>query len=343
MTTCIPTIDFTPFMSSTGVVMNEPPTPSQRHTAAAINAAFTDHGFLQLSNLGISSADLQAYFSMAAAIFSLPQSEKLSKLLPLDAELNVGYAAGVETLNTERAPDIKETYNIRNTRLFQHDFSAFAAHVEPTCRHLWQKLDTISQRFALACALACDLPTDFFSRCMNRYDSSVLRLNFYPPCEYRPGFSTGHDSSAPLRVSEHTDYGMFTILFNDAPGLQVKAVEGGEYGRAGSDDGGGWLEVPVPDVGTAIVNTGALMARWTNDKWRATAHRVVVSNEEQARQRRFSIACFCDPDRDFIVDVHPSFVEEGKGKKYASIRARDYINERLQDALDGGKNMPTDG
>lgn len=95
---------------------------------------------------------------------------------------------------------------------------------------------------------------------------------------------------------------------------------------------GGWLDVPVPSGATAIVNTGALMARWTNDVWRATAHRVVVTSEQQAREVRFSVACFFDPDPDSVIEVHPKFVPEGDDPKYEPISARDYEWRKLKEA-----------
>lgn len=96
-----------------------------------------------------------------------------------------------------------------------------------------------------------------------------------------------------------------------------------------------WLDVPVPSGATAIVNTGALIARWTNDVWRATAHRVVVASEEQAREERFSIACFVEPDPESVIEVHPKFVQEGGKPKYGPILARDYLLSRLKDARPG--------
>ena len=40
-------------------------------------------------------------------------------------------------------------------------------------------------------------------------------------------------------------------------------------------------------------NTGAMLARWCNDHVKATPHRVVATHRE-----RYSIAFFCDPDKD---------------------------------------------
>ena len=97
-----------------------------------------------------------------------------------------------------------------------------------------------------------------------------------------PGFFTGRSTShrtrcapsttrprdtAPLpgqlRAGAHTDYGTLTILRQDAVGgLEV----------LGGD--GSWTGVePVP--GAFVINIGDLMARWTNDRWRSTLHRVV--------------------------------------------------------------------
>ena len=49
------------------------------------------------------------------------------------------------------------------------------------------------------------------------------------------------------------------------------------------------MDAEVPSEGD-IVNTGVLMARWTNDEWRATAHRVIVSPELESSRHRYSIA-----------------------------------------------------
>ena len=73
-----------------------------------------------------------------------------------------------------------------------------------------------------------------------------------------------------------------------------------------ADEAGGWRDVVVPETDddvVAVVNTGALLARWTNDRWRATAHRVVAGSKGEPS--RYAIAAFIDPDADAAVAAHP--------------------------------------
>ena len=83
----------------------------------------------------------------------------------------------------------------------------------------------------------------------------------------------------------------------------MKSVDGGEVV---ADEAGGWRDVVVPETDddvVAVVNTGALLARWTNDRWRATAHRVVAGSKGEPRHAAPSP--FIDPDADAAVAAHP--------------------------------------
>lgn len=137
------------------------------------------------------------------------------------------------------------------------------------------------------------------------------------------------DATLPLRVGEHTDFGAVTFLFYDdtSEGLQIKPVRGGEACYE-SDDGQAWQSINAPSI---LVNTGGLMARWTNDEWRATAHRVVVESAEAAQKHRYSIAFFVDPDADVNVQVHESFCRD-KPCLYKPINSLDYLLMKLNEA-----------
>ena len=82
----------------------------------------------------------------------------------------------------------------------------------------------------------------------------------------------------------------------------------------------------------ALVNTGACLARWTNDVWRATAHRVIVPSASVASKDRYSIACFIDPDAAATVAVDARFVRAGEAPKYAETTGRDYLLSKLREA-----------
>ena len=71
---------------------------------------------------------------------------------------------------------------------------------------------------------------------------------------------------------------------------------------------GEWRDVPIaPD--SYIVNIGELMARWTNEHWRATLHRVVNPPAEQAAaSRRLSLVFFHNPNYDAPVAALPGTV-----------------------------------
>lgn len=67
-----------------------------------------------------------------------------------------------------------------------------------------------------------------------------------------------------LRAGAHSDYGSLTILATEdkSGGLQVFNASGA------------WVDVPIARD-CFIINIGDLMARWTNDTWVSTLHRVV--------------------------------------------------------------------
>ena len=204
----------------------------------------------------------------------------------------------------------------------RNDYAAAPAGFGDAADELWRAIiEGAARRYAVAAAVALGLPRDFFAASLAALDQCTLRFLHYPALPAGGGLRA--------RAGEHTDFGFVTFLFvrDGAPGLQMKPVAGGEV----DDWRGGWRDVAAPgDDAVAIVNTGALLARWTNDRWRATAHRVVAG--AGAAAPRYAIAAFIDPDADFEVAVHPSFVAPGAEPRYPPTTGRAYLRAKLDEA-----------
>ena len=336
----IPSVSLASFFVDEGVVIGDAPTADQSAAAAAIHAACIDHGFVHIYDFGVTPELRSASFAAARGLFALPDEHKRENLSRISPQTNLGYAPfSYEQLNRGRPPDLKEAFNVRNPVVHTNDFRGVSDGFEQTALTLWAAVEKAARRYALACAVALGLDAHYFERTLSRMDLCTLRFLHYPPTDI---LSTTNGAAAKtetaIRVGEHTDFGAYTFLLlgDGAQGLQMKPVQGGEIGGAAGGEEGGWIDVvapPAPEgsVG-ALVNTGACLARWTNDVWRATAHRVIVPNLEVASTDRYSIACFIDPDAKAVVEVDPRFVPEGEEPKYPPTTGLAYLLHKLKEA-----------
>jgi len=107
-------------------------------------------------------------------------------------------------------------------------------------------------------------------------DPTILfRIFHYPP---------GGDDG--WGVGEHTDYGLLTILLQDATaGLQVRGPDG-------------WIDAP-PVEGSFVCNIGDMLERITGGAYRSTPHRVRNASDVG----RLSFPFFFDPSWDAVVPV----------------------------------------
>jgi len=142
--------------------------------------------------------------------------------------------------------------------------------------------------------------------------TTALRLIHYPPVEREP-------SDDAYGIHPHTDYGFITILAQDQTGgLELQTPSSGKVG-------GGWIPAP-PVPGTLIINIGDAMARWTNDTFNSTPHRVISPS---SRASRYSVAMFFDPDVDAEIRCLNQFTNAANPVRHPAIRYGDYLSERL--------------
>jgi len=158
------------------------------------------------------------------------------------------------------------------------------AELRETWTAYYRTMGSLAATLMRIFALALGLPEGFFETKIDKHISR-LRVRNYPAQRTAP-------APGQIRAGAHSDYGSLTILATeDKPGgLQV------------CNGAGEWVDVPIVDD-CLIVNIGDLLARWTNDTWVSTLHRVVNPPAGAgAESRRQSLVFFHNPNYDAVIE-----------------------------------------
>ena len=78
-----------------------------------------------------------------------------------------------------------------------------------------------------------------------------------------------------------------------------------------------------------VVNIGDSMARWTNDRWVSTLHRVVNPPRDHADSERLSVAYFHASNYDAEINCLETCKSKNNPAKYESIHYAAYYIEKL--------------
>lgn len=314
----IPLIDFSAFLQGT---------PAARAaTARALLAGFQTAGFVYLRAHPIAASTLRAVFARSAAFFAQPLAAK-DALRLTDAAANRGYLRqGRERLvdargaQTAAGAELKESLEIGREPhdVFRNHWPAADAvdGFREVMMGFFAECQALHAQVMSAVAVGLGLPETYFDAFVDRGDNT-LRLLHYPPVR-ADVFKT---NAGQVRAGEHSDYGSITLLFQDGRGgLQVKSPSGTFVDAT-----------PIPD--TIVVNAGDLLARWSNDTIKSTVHRVVEPPHDddsvEVYPARYSIAYFCNPNADSVIEAMPGTYADEADKKYESITSGDYLYQRL--------------
>ena len=253
-----------------------------------IDRACRDHGFFSVTGHGIDAELLDRLLAASTVFFALPEDEKAEIAMarggrawrgwfPLAGELTSGVPDRKEGIyfGAEGAAD--DPLPLHGPNLFP----ARPAELGPTVLAALDAFTALGHRLMGLLAVGLGLDEDWFARDLTADPTILFRIFHYPP-------EVETDGAGDWGVAEHTDYGLLTLLLQDASGgLQVRT-------------GGEWRDIP-PVPGALVCNLGDMLERLTERRYRSTPHRV----RSPEGGGRISCPFFFDPGWDAEVQPLP--------------------------------------
>ncbi|OBJ42926.1 oxidoreductase [Mycolicibacterium mucogenicum] len=303
---------------------------TQRQAVAdAIGRCCETSGFLLLVGHGVPYKAISDVNHALRDFFALPQAEKdRVRALPGDP-LARGFSSAGKLAATNDGADVEAEHQAPDrVEKFVHfplgnpeglgghgwtdervavaerwpDLPGFRAAYE----RYYAEMELLATELSRLFALALGLREDWFDASIDRHNSNLM-ANYYP-ADNRP--------AGEIRLSQHTDWGNLTILLQDESqrGLQVR----GDHGE--------WIDVPIVP-GSFVINIGDLLARWTNDRWVSTVHRVVSNG---AGGERFSLPFFHQPNFDAVIECIPTCATADNPPRYEPVVSGPYLLDKFK-------------
>lgn len=281
-----------------------------------IDRACRDVGFFSVINHGVDQKLIADVFVQMAAFFDCSDEVKEKVAIRKSAHMRGYFSEGAD-MSDGILGDIKEGFDMASDlplddKLVKANLTFYGPNAWPENMPDFKAVmtDYHSQMLAFGMnllkvfALALKMPPHYFDDKFKK-PMAQLRVLRYPSTDYTRG--------EPIGAGEHTDFGWLTMIAeSDAGGLEIQS------------SGGSWIKVkPIPNA--FVVNVGDLMSRWTNDRYKATMHRVINSSGKL----RHSAAFFMDPDYMASVECLPSCCSDESPARYEKILAGDYMDKRF--------------
>ena len=296
----LPIIDMSSLQTGIGI----------KELAGKVNEACKGTSFFLVANHGIPENIIDSAMQASRLFFEQPIEARMKSLKD---EFHRGYLPFGTTQYPGQGPDLKDTFDVGidlplddpqvKAGLPLHgpnqwpDLENFRTPVETYFTAIHQLGLQLLEVFALSLNIDQQFFTQYYTK-----PTVLMRMMHYLP-------QSSSLSSNSIGATAHTDFGLMTILNQDnLGGLEIQLLDGS------------WISAPsIP--GTFVVNIGQLMARWTNDVYKATTHRVI----NRSNKERYSIPFFFNPNHYAKVQCIPSCQSPERPPKYSDVLAGEHI------------------
>ncbi len=297
-------------------------------------------GFMQITGHGIPASALGEFTRAMDAFFALSPAAKSAYRCP--PGINRGYTPPkaeslARSLGLVTAADLFEAFNVGTAAA---DFPALALPRDVYARNVYPAevpgfKTAVTDWFEAAGRVARTMVRIFGVALGGREDQfagltdhsiDVLRMNNYRLPGPGPDGRAAVPEPDQLGMGAHTDYGIVTVLWADrVPGLEIHGQDGN------------WHPVQPAD-GALLVNLGDAIARWTNEEWISTLHRVAAPRRGGVLVPRRSAAFFHDGNVDAVIEPLPSCVTTVNPARYEPVTVGQHLAAKLAGSRGGQLN-----
>lgn len=324
-----------PIIDISGIFSNSK--DARANVARQIRDAATNNGFFYIKNHGIppdipetACAELLGFFRQPREIkdrahvskskyfngYKPPKSQRINPFESVDARETFSWTYDPRYDPSVPDPDAVPPHIARYLRTedFHWEATANLPHFKEAIVRYWRSCLAVARALVRCFALSLDLPEDYFADKFTHPDAA-LALNYYQPL---PASSvtaaSAEQGETEVSIGSHTDFQLFTILWQDNNGgLQV-------LNRQGQ-----WINAkPIP--GTFVVNIADYLQRITNDRYVSTVHRV----QNYSGNERISMPFFFGFNLNESCGVLDNCVAEGEEKKYGEISCEEWVQRRVR-------------